>query len=223
MQVNPDGEPGITPSGRPVTPATPPGGTAPTDPFKQNQNNPPGTQPPPNPEPQASNSVAPVARVASMASTTDAASADLVSPSDFAALRTAPRIGAQPVTLKIKPGEMKVWNVVGMDLDGLNTNELVLHYDANALDVSEVVFGGALTIDPKTPPVATINRDTGTIRITSSDGKPLQFVSGGDVVSLRVRGGKSGETLLVMQPPDLQNASGVSVTAAVSGGRARVE
>jgi len=102
-------------------------------------------------------------------------------------------------------------------------NELVLHYDAHSIDVSEVVFGNALTIDPKTPPVTTINRDTGTIRIASSDGKPLQFAGGGDIVSLRVRGGKEGETFLILEPPDFHNGTGGSVMTAVSGGRARVE
>jgi len=228
MQVNPDGDPAaapppaVTPNGRPVIP----GGTAPTNVF--NPNNPPNTQPPPNPEPQASNGLAPAtsttaaaSRVTSMAST--ATAADLISPSDVATLRTAPRIGPQPVTLKVKPGEQKLWSVIGMDLDGLNTNALTLHYDAHSIDVSEVIFGSALTIDAKTPPVATINRDTGTIRITSSDGKPLQFTGGGEIVSLRVRGGKAGETFLIMESPEFQNAAGATVNTAVSGGRARVE
>jgi hypothetical protein len=127
------------------------------------------------------------------------------------------------VTLKVKPGEQKLWSVIGMDLDGLSTNAMVLHYDAHSIDVSDVVFGSALTIDAKTPPIATINRDTGTIRITSSDGKPLQFTGGGEIVSLRVRGGKAGETFLIMESPEFQNAAGATVNTAVSGGRARVE
>ncbi|HEV8433288.1 MAG TPA: hypothetical protein VGR95_07740, partial [Thermoanaerobaculia bacterium] len=94
--------------------------------------------------------------------------------------------------------------------------------DRNAVDVTEVVFGEALAIDPKVPPVATINRETGTIKITSSDGKPLQFVSGGNVVGLKVRGGKSGETLLVIEPPELRNTAGANVMTAVTGGRAQV-
>jgi hypothetical protein len=158
-----------------------------------------------------------------MASTMSATTADLVSPSDVATLRIAPRIGPQPVTLKVKPGEQKLWSVIGMDLDGLNASEMVLHYDARSIDISEVVFGSALAIDPRTPPVATINRDSGTIRITSSDGKPLQFAGGGDIVDLRVRGAKSGETYLVMEAPDFHNGAGASVVTAVSGGRARVE
>jgi hypothetical protein len=132
-------------------------------------------------------------------------------------------MGAEPVTLKVKPGEQKLWNIIGMDLEGLNTDSIVLHYDSRAMDVSEVVFGSAMNIDPRTPPVATINRDTGTIKITSSDGKPLQFVSGGDVIGLRLRGGKSGQTSLVIEPPELRNTAGTNVMTAVTGGRAQVE
>jgi hypothetical protein len=151
------------------------------------------------------------------------ASAESVSAQpDLASLRLAPRLGAEPVTLKIKPGEQKVWNIIGMDLQGLNTDSLVFHYDRNAMDVTEIVFGDALSVDPEKPPVATINRDTGTVKITSSDGKPLQFVSGGDVIGLRVRGGNAGETMLVIEPPELRNAAGSNVMTAVTGGRAQV-
>jgi general secretion pathway protein D len=226
MQVAPDGsEPITTPEGRAVTPSTPVGGTAPSNPFQQNQNNPPNTAvppQPPNPEPQARvmppASAEPAGQVASMAST------EAVVPTpDLAALRLAPRMGAEPVSMQIKGGEQKVWNIVGMDLEGLSTDSLVLHYDRNAMDVSEVIFGSALSIDPKTPPVATINRDTGTVKITSSDGKPLQFVSGGDVIGLRIRGGKSGETMLVIEPPELRDTKGINVQTAVTGGRAQVQ
>lgn len=223
MQIAPDGsEPITTPNGRAVAPGAPVGGTAPTNPFQQqNQNNPPNTAVPPNPNPnppQASVGINPVAQVASMASTESVAAQP-----DLAALRLAPRLGAEPVTLKIKPGEQKMWNIIGMDLEGLSTDSLVLHYDRNAMDVSEVVFGDALAIDPKKPPVATINSDTGTIKITSSDGKPLQFVSGGDVVGLKVRGGNAGETMLVIEPPELHNTAGSNVMTAVTGGRAQVD
>ena len=163
-------------------------------------------QPPNPPQPQASNNMPPAVQTASMAT-----------------LRMAPRMGAEPVTLKVKPGEQRVWNIIGMDLEGLNTDSLVLHYDSSAMDVSEVVFGGAMKIDPRTPPVATINRDTGTIKIVSSDGKPLQFLSGGDVIGLRLRGGKSGETSLVIEPPELRDTAGTNVMTAVTGGRAQVE
>ena len=37
---------------------------------------------------------------------------------------------------RFKPGEEKMWNVIGMDLDGLTTPQILLHYDPTALDVS---------------------------------------------------------------------------------------
>lgn len=221
-QIAPDGQPPVSPDGRAVPPpAGPIGGGAPTNVFQPaNQNNPPNTAVPPNPNPpQSSINVKPSAEVASMASTEGVAA--LAQP-DLAALRLAPRLGAEPVTLKISGGEQKVWNIVGMDLEGLNTSSLVFHYDRNAVDVSEIVFGDALSIDPKTPPVATINRETGTVKITSSDGKPLQFVSGGNVLGLKVRGGKAGETMLVIEPPELHDTAGTNVMTAVTGGRAQV-
>jgi hypothetical protein len=117
-----------------------------------------------------------------------------------------------------------MWNVVGMDLDGLTTTQLLLHYDPRTLDVSEVVFGPAMTIDPRTPPVATIDREHGTVRIAPSNGKTLQFNSGSsDILALRVRGGASGETYLVLENPNLTNGGGKVVPASVSGGHARVD
>jgi general secretion pathway protein D len=135
----------------------------------------------------------------------------------------APRIAPQPVKLTFKPGEEKLWNVVGMDLDGLTASQLALHYDPHTLDISEVMFGPAMNFDPKTPPVVTIDRERGTVKISSSDGKPLTFNSGGEIATLRVRGGVSGETYLVMDNPDLKNGNGEVVVSAVSGGRAKVE
>jgi hypothetical protein len=126
--------------------------------------------------------------------------------------------------LAFKPGEEKMWNVVGMDLDGLTTQQLTLHYDPRTLDVSEVIFGPALIIDPQTPPVATIDREHGTVRVTSSNGKPLQFYNGGgSIASLRVRGGAPGETYLVLDNPNLSNGNGAVVNASVSGGHAKVD
>ncbi len=135
----------------------------------------------------------------------------------------APRISPQPVRLAFKPGEEKLWNVVGMDLDGLTTAQLALRYDPHALDVSEVMFGPAIKIDPKTPPVVTINREQGVVTISSSDGTPLSFNSGGEIATLRVRGGMTGESNLVMDNPSLKNGRGELVASEVSGGRAKVE
>jgi hypothetical protein len=126
--------------------------------------------------------------------------------------------------MAFKPGEEKMWDVVGMDLDGLTTKQILLHYNPMTIDVSEVVFGQALSIDLKTPPVATIDREHGTIRITSSNGKPLQFNNGGgSIASLRVRGGAPGDTYLVLEDPHLTNGAGSVVNASVSGGRAKVD
>jgi general secretion pathway protein D len=207
LSLSPNGEPVGNPdgvAGRPVSTTAPPPGTAPTDIFKPPT---PNTPQPPAPQPQVNNNLgaAPSAAVSE------------------AALRLSPRIGPQPSNLAIKPGEEKIWNVVGMDLDGLSASSILLHFDPHAIDVSEVVWGSALKIDPKTPPVATINKDSGTIRIVSSDGKPLVFASGGEVVGLRVRGGLTGDTYLVMENPSFRDAKGIEVMSAVAGGKAKVE
>jgi general secretion pathway protein D len=199
-------------AGAPVPAVIAPQGTGPTNPFSK-----PAAAPPPKPQ-----SPVPPKPHGSLESTPSFTAAAAAEPSD-AALRLSPRIGPQPANLPIKPGEEKIWSVIGMDLDGLTTNELMLHYDPRALDVNEIGFGGALQIDPKAPPVATINRQSGTIRVTSSDGKPLVFAGGGEVVMLRVHGGLSGETFLVLENPALRNGSGAEIQAAVTGGRARVE
>jgi general secretion pathway protein D len=195
----PDGAPVLRPA-TPMVPTAPAGtgGTAPTDPFRTPQ---PVPVPAPNPpRPPAELSI------------------DNGSTSSL-----APRISPQPVRLSVKPGEVKTWVVVGMDLDGLTATQLMLHYDPHTIEVSQVSFGPAMNIDPKTPPAVIIDAASGTIRITSSDGKPLMFNSGGEIAALRVRGGTAGETFLVMDNPDLRNGRGEGVASAVSGGRAKVE
>ncbi len=134
-----------------------------------------------------------------------------------------PRISPQPARLTFKPGEEKLWNVIGMDLDGLTTTQLALRYDPHSLDVSEVRFGSAIRIDPATPPVVTINREQGFVTISSSDGNPLSFNGGGEIATLRVRGGPTGESNLVMENPTFKNGRGELVASEVSGGRAKVE
>jgi hypothetical protein len=69
----------------------------------------------------------------------------------------------------------------------------------------------------------TIDSNQGTIRVKSTNGKPLSFIGGGQVLSVRVHGGLSGETFLVMENPDFHDANGKAVVAAVAGGRARVQ
>jgi general secretion pathway protein D len=213
--------------GNPIPPPSMvvPPGSGPNDPFRGRTPNSPPTNPNnPNPQPNPPPQPQPQSQLSSPSTGTVVAQS--VASTDTVANNTglAPRIQPQPIRLSFKPGEEKIWNVVGMDLDGLTTKQLMLHYDPHTLDVSEVIFGPAMVVDPKTPPVATIDREHGTVRITSSNGKPLQFYNGGgDIASLRVRGGATGDTYLVLENPNLTNASGTVVNASVSGGHARVD
>jgi general secretion pathway protein D len=204
--VDPDGNP--IPSTNLATP-----GTAPTDPFRRTPNAPPAS---PNPPPQ------PQSQIGKPPTGTVVAQSVAAIDTDTAGL--APRLQPQPMHMAFKPGEEKMWDVVGMDLDGLTTTQILLHYNPMTIDVSEVVFGPAMSIDLKTPPVATIDRERGTVRITSSNGKPLQFNNGGgSIASLRVRGGSPGDTYLVLEDPHLTNGAGSVVNASVSGGHAKVD
>ncbi|HEY4639861.1 MAG TPA: secretin N-terminal domain-containing protein, partial [Thermoanaerobaculia bacterium] len=160
--VDPDGNPiPATNSGMVVTPPS-----APTDPFRRVPNSAPtnpNAPPPPSPQPQS--------QLSNPATGTAVAQSIAVNAADTAGL--APRVQPQPMHMAFKPGEEKIWDVVGMDLDGLTTQQILLHYNPMTIDVSEVVFGPAISIDLKTPPVVTIDREHGTVRITSSNGKPL--------------------------------------------------
>jgi hypothetical protein len=179
----------------------PPPGGAPTDPFKN----------PPRPKSDASGT-SPVRTAASEAIL-----------SDDAALRLSPRISPQPTTLTMKQGEQKLWTVVGMDLDGLTTDGISFRYDPHTIDIEEVMFGPALSVDPKTPPVVTIDRNSGLVKISSSNGKPLAFQSGGELLMFRLQGMMAGDAALVLDVPELKNSSGQLVLGAISGGRARIE
>jgi general secretion pathway protein D len=141
---------------------------------------------------------------------------------DTAALRLSPRMAPQPATISLGAGESKVWEVIGMDLDGLTAPQLVFRFDPRKMTVTDVNIGSAIAVNLDTPPMVSVNRDTGTITVTQSDGKPLRFAGGGQILAMRVYGGLSGETFLVMESPDLHTASGQSITAAIGGGRARV-
>lgn len=224
LQLSEDGEPGnyVVPEAMstPIaTPATPPGG-APTDVFRrptqqpqtppQSPNNPPDVNQTP---PDQSSSSSPSSNLRS----------DDTAMKDIAALRLAPRIAPQPASIALGPGESRLWNIIGMDLDGLQADELVLHFNPRSMDVTDVSVGPALAVEPALPPVVTVDSATGTIRVKSSNGKPLRFVSGGDVLILRVHGGVTGETFLVMQNPDFHTAAGESIVAAVAGGRVKVQ
>jgi len=194
---------GIAPAGQlaqpvsaPMAPVSMPG-SGPRNPFGSPQQN-PQMPPPQNPPP-------------------------VIKPQAEGGPQYTPRIAAQPMRLAFKPGEEKLWNVVGMDLDGLTTTQMTIHYDPKALLVSDIAFGSALRIDPRTPPVVTINAEQGVVTIASSDGKPLTFNSGGEIATLRVRGAGVGETDLMVDNPSLKNSSGEVVATQVSSGRAKVE
>ena len=213
-QLAEDGEPGnyIVPENMSTPQPPPTQGTGPNDPFRrpQPQQNPPQPNNPPEvqqnpPQDSASSNISAQAEP------------------DTATLRLAPRIGPQPSTISLQAGQSKLWNVVGMDLDGLNAQELVLHFNPRAMNVTDVSVGTAIAVNPALPPIVTIDQNSGTIRVKSSDGKPLQFVGGGDVLLLRVHGGVTGDTFLVMQNPEFRTGGGETVVAAIAGGRAKVQ
>jgi general secretion pathway protein D len=246
LQLSSDGEPGnyIIPEGQsldvPAPPAPTPG-TAPSDPFKRPQppsNNPPDANPPQSSSESTQSNAQPTNPVfnaaknhlsAESAPATTQTSAKKSTATmlatmdpDTAALRLAPRIAPQPATISLGPGESKVWEVIGMDLEGLTAPQLVFRFDPRAMTVSDVNIGSAIAVNLDAPPMVAINRDAGTITVTQGDGKPLRFAGGGQVLAFRVLGGLTGETFLVMENPDLHTASGQSIVAAVAGGRARV-
>ena len=191
-----------------TTAPTPPPGSAPNNIFNRPPPNPPG--------PQGSNDLPPQQQ---QQKTSEMMAAAAAAPQVVA----APRIGAQPARISLKPGEERMWPLVAMDVEGLSTNQILMHYDPQAMDVADVSFGPALRFDPAKPPIVTINKANGSIRITSSDGLPLSFAAGGDLAALRVRGGMIGETYLVIDTPGLKNARGEIVASTVSGGQAKVQ
>ena len=201
-------------SGGTATPVftPPPSGSAPTNPFA-----PPPTAPPP---PQQSPTTLDPMNPGGAHLQTQAQASPM---SEDAALRLAPRIAPQPMSVTLKAGEQKTWTIVGMDLDGLSTDHMTLRYDPRALDIQEVMFGPAMAVDPKAPPMATIDRDNGLVKIVSTNGKPLSFNGGGELLLLRVQGAMSGESVLVIDAPMFTNGQGVAIATAVSGGRANVQ
>jgi general secretion pathway protein D len=231
LQLAPDGEPGnyIVPEGTevqpiPATTTSPQQGTPPPDPFRRQRPLAPNKPPVEDQDgggDQASNT--PATDAPTTAALTASATVAAADEPDTAALRLAPRLGPQPATLTLGPGESKVWNVIGMDLEGLTANELVFRFDPRAMTVTEVTLGSVIEADPAAPPLVTVDRNQGTIRIKHADGKPLQFLGGGQVLAARVHGGLTGDTFLVMENPDFHNGAGRQVVAAVAGGRARVQ
>jgi general secretion pathway protein D len=203
----------VATDGRPATTTapTPPQGAAPNNPFNR-------PTPPTPPGPQGSNEL-PQPQPQLQKTTAELMATAAATPQTTA----APRIAAQPAKISLKPGEERMWPLVAMDVEGLSTSQILMHYDPRAMDVADVSFGPAMNIDPKKPPVVTIDSAHGSIRITSSDGKPLSFNAGGDLAALRVRGGLTGETFLVIDNPGLKNGRGEAVASTVSGGQAKVQ
>ena len=93
------------------------------------------------------------------------------------------------------------------------------------MTVTDVNIGSAIVVDPRRAADRHASIATpGTITVTQGDGKPLRFRGGGQVLAIRVHGGLSGETFLVMDKPrPARPRSGQSIVAAVAGGRARVQ
>ncbi len=226
-QLAEDGEPGnyIIPEGTEAQPPaqTQPQSGMPNDPFRRQQPQQPAPNPNNPPEIQDQNPPSQL-QSQSSASAIEASSADAIEAAaiETAALRLLPRISPQPSSIELGPGESRLWNIVGMDLDGLNAPELVLHFNPRAMDVTDISVGSALRVDPATPPVITVDRTAGTIRVKSSNGKPLEFVGGGDVLAIRVHSGAPGEAFLVLKDPEFRTPGGKNVVAAVAGGRARI-
>jgi general secretion pathway protein D len=203
-------------TGPAVTPPAPAPGTLPTDAFQP--------KPPTNPPTTTTPNGDPVGDASSLTTSSRLkTAATAVSDPGESDMRFSPRVGPQPMTLAVKPGEEHLWTLVGMDLDGLSTDTMILRFDPNSLMITDVSFGQAMAIDIRTPPAVVISRDTGTIKITSSDGKPLRFNSGGDILSMRVRGGTPGESFLVVDQPKFRNQRGEAVASTVTGGRLRVQ
>ncbi|MBV8517440.1 MAG: hypothetical protein JO197_08570 [Acidobacteria bacterium] len=211
-------------------------GTAPNDPFRTPSTPPPANPNNPPPTPESRNELAlpsttPAASLASASTSSPTSSSSpvaraatvLATADDSGSLRVAPRIAAQPSTIALSPGETKVWNVIAMDVDGLTAPEIVLRYNPRAMDVTDVSLGSAIAVDPARPPIVSVDHNAGQIRVTSSDGKGLHFVGGGDVLAIRVHGGNPGETFLVLSNPEFRDGNGSTIVAAVAGGRARVQ
>ncbi len=203
------------PQMQPGTPAvTVPVGQPPTDIFSRPtpppaQNSPlePETPPQPYPPPggMASNGV------------------DSAAVASAAALMLAPRIAPQPIELALGIFEERIWTLVGMDLAGMTTDEVLLHFNAHAVDILEAQVGSAVQSDPVTPAAVVVDNGNGTVRLNATDGGPLRFHAGGEILTLRVRGLAEGMSYLVLSDLDLRSAAGEAVEAVVQGGRIAIQ
>jgi hypothetical protein len=80
-----------------------------------------------------------------------------------------------------------------------------------------------LKIDATAPPAVNIDAQNGVVTISSTNGQPLQFDIGGEILSLHVRGANAGDSFLVLDGFNLRNAQGEPVAAYISGGKSKVQ
>jgi general secretion pathway protein D len=187
--------PNAQPQQEPPSTAPIQGGGAPSDPFKRPQ--------PQEPPPQEN-------MVLDLGAGTSAG-------------RPAPRVAIQPAMLSIGTGEQQLVRVVGIDLDGLVTEELRLVYDTASVNVGEVSLGTAIAIDPVYPPTVSVSPEKGEIVIRSTDPtQPIRFLSGGELLLVALRATNPGEGYLVIDNLILRGEDGRRVPATISGGRATV-
>ncbi|HEU5162936.1 MAG TPA: hypothetical protein VFV54_07315, partial [Thermoanaerobaculia bacterium] len=138
-----------------------------------------------------------------------------------AAAIMGPRISPQPSTLQLAAGESRDWTIMGMDLEGLETPHIKVHYDPSAVQVIQAFPGDAILVDRALPVIA-IDPANGVITLSSGDGLPLRFRTGGQLMALTVRGTGAGESMVVLDPVVLLNASGARVEGLTQGGRVAV-
>jgi general secretion pathway protein D len=134
-----------------------------------------------------------------------------------------PRVAIQPATISVDAGQQQVVRVVGLDIDGLATEELRLLYDVASVEVGDVSVGPAVEFDPVYPPAVTVSPEKGEIVLKSSDPtRPLRFISGGEMLYVTLRALNPGDGYLVIDNLVLRAEDGRRVSATISGGRATV-
>lgn len=134
-----------------------------------------------------------------------------------------PRISAQPANMRLTPNDVAVWSLVGMDLDELVTDEIVLEYNPEAIEITALTFGSGLVVDPNLPPSIRIDRETGVIRIRSENDEPLHFRSGGEIAHVAFQAVLPGDSPLSISKLDLARPDGRLIAATITGARASVD
>ncbi len=188
----------------------------PTDIFARPQTQAPPPAPPPAEQTMPRNPQVPVPPPAPEGEAMRQQSASVAATSSL-----GPRIAPQPVTLQLAEGESRDWAVLGMDLEGLQTREIRVHYDPTRLQVIQAFPGEAVAIDAAIPVVA-IDPGRGMITLTSGGDGPLRFRSGGQVLALTVRATGAGESFVALDAVELFDANGAKVQGLTQGGRVAV-